>query len=262
MSKLKVGDLVKAMSNNYFVTNKKNQWIGKVTQTSGKYFKAKTIYSKDGSVGETMSLPMDDFSRVYGIRQQIPAIDNEVFNVGDRVRLKSTKEIGVHLPESLHKFCGDCATIIEIDSSYIRLSNFEKNKDEDFMDLFICVGASVLLEKVYNERKVSKKLSRLEKNGRNYGYLGRLTKYRDVRGEPLRVGDVVSVSLNEKHGECAYQSIVVQTNNTPYILGLAESCYAKTGKIVYYQNHIKKIRSFKDIKNGEILSGIKYIVIE
>ena len=96
--------------------------------------------------------------------------------------------------------------------------------------------------------------------GRNYGIIGTQTKYNDVLGRPLFVGDTVYLYLN---GIFRGEKAVVQQSDgssagKQFIMGIDASCNDNNGEIKG-EYKILKNRSHADIKNGTIVDGVKYI---
>lgn len=82
--------------------------------------------------------------------------------------------------------------------------------------------------------------------GRNYGTIGAQTKYNDVLGRPLFVGDTVDVYCN---GIFLGERAVVQQS---------DGFFAKN-KEIKGECKVIKNRSHADVKNGTIVDGVKYI---
>lgn len=96
--------------------------------------------------------------------------------------------------------------------------------------------------------------------GRNYGIIGTQTKYNDVLGRPLFVGDTVYLYWNGIfRGE---KAVVQPCDNFPagkqFILGIEAHCNDKNGEIKG-EYKILKNRSHAEVKNGTIVDGVKYI---
>ena len=82
---LKVGDKVKAITNNYNITSKKNEWEGIVTKVKGNHFGARTTYTKNGYfIGDEFELRCGDFSKVDIKRQDLQFADVLTLRNGER----------------------------------------------------------------------------------------------------------------------------------------------------------------------------------
>ncbi len=96
--------------------------------------------------------------------------------------------------------------------------------------------------------------------GRNYGTIGTQTKYDDVFGRPLFVGDTVDLYWN---GIFRGEKAVLQQSDgssagKQFIMGIEAHCNDKNGEIKGEYKIIKN-RSHADVKNGTIVDGVKYI---
>lgn len=90
----------------------------------------------------------------------------------------------------------------------------------------------------------------------SYGKVGVLTKYKDVDGKPLCIGDTVTLTSPDGHcyGECS----IVGHNGKDFVMGICVDC---DGEKVLNGWKIKKNRSYTDIKNNEVVDSIKYIKV-
>lgn len=96
--------------------------------------------------------------------------------------------------------------------------------------------------------------------GRNYGTIGAETKYNDVLGRPLFVGDTVDLYWR---GIFLGERAVVQQSDgffadKQFVMGIESRCNDKNGEIKG-ECKILKNRSHADVKNGTIVDGVKYI---
>jgi hypothetical protein len=96
--------------------------------------------------------------------------------------------------------------------------------------------------------------------GHNYGTIGTQTKYNDVLGRPLFVGDTVDLYSNGIfRGERAVvQPSVSSAAGKQFIMGIEALCNDKNG-VIEDGYKILKNRSHADVKNGTIVDGVKYI---
>lgn len=94
--------------------------------------------------------------------------------------------------------------------------------------------------------------------GNKLGEIGKETKFVDVVGRKLCVGDVVELFNNSDfYGD----RVVVEDDNTRFVMGIRMSCDCKNGHIDNEWKIIKK-RSYKDVNNGEKVDGIKFVTEE
>lgn len=96
--------------------------------------------------------------------------------------------------------------------------------------------------------------------GHNHGTIGTQTKYNDVLGRPLFVGDTVDLYWN---GIFRGEKAVVQPSDgffagKQFIMGIEVHCNDKNG-VIKGGYKILKNRSHADVKNGTIVDGVKYI---
>ena len=124
----------------------------------------------------------------------------------------------------------------------------------------------VVLEGYKPEEKAEKTAEKtfvpyLEENivGNKLGEIGKETKFVDVVGRKLCVGDVVE--LFDNNSESYGDRVVVEYDNTQFVMGISIACDCKTGHISNDWKIIKK-RSYKDVNNGEKIGGVKYITEE
>ena len=95
--------------------------------------------------------------------------------------------------------------------------------------------------------------------GNKLGEIGKETKFVDVVGRKLCVGDVVE--LFDNNSESYGDRVVVEDDNTQFVMGISIACDCKTGHIGNDWKIIKK-RSYKDVNNGETVDGVKFITEE
>lgn len=99
--------------------------------------------------------------------------------------------------------------------------------------------------------------------GKDYGEIGKETKYVDAVGRKLCVGDVVEYF--DGNGNCYGETVIVEQilsyrNNEvkQFVMGIEMCCDDKTGSISEGWKIIKK-RSFEEVKNGEEVFGVKLV---
>lgn len=92
----------------------------------------------------------------------------------------------------------------------------------------------------------------------NYGYIGESTPLKDVIGRELKVGD--TVELYDKNNNFKCEEPIAFNGEKYFVMGIACDC-KKDGIITGGFKIIKK-RDYKDIKNGEKVDGIEYVLAE
>lgn len=97
----------------------------------------------------------------------------------------------------------------------------------------------------------------LTMHGEMVGILGTPTKYKDILGHPLAVGDTVEIF---NRSGVSYGENVITDDGDQYIMGIKSSCDGKAGTTGYWR--IVKKRGYKDIKNGERVDGVIYVTEE
>lgn len=115
-------------------------------------------------------------------------------------------------------------------------------------------GAKLAFDRVFHpepEKKESKKVLRLfDGCGNCYGIVGTPTKYKDVYGRPLFVGDIVEI-------ENAFRSLQFVGEDDiygAYILGIQKDCDPKTGTTRDWK--ITLVTPFPEVKDGTKAASI------
>lgn len=99
----------------------------------------------------------------------------------------------------------------------------------------------------------------LEFKNKQYGNIGDKTPIKDAIGRELRVGDTVEIYDTGNNFNCIGERVVVykEEEKTSFVFGIRASC-EKNGTINDGWKIILK-RKYEDIKNGEVVDGIKYV---
>ena len=97
-------------------------------------------------------------------------------------------------------------------------------------------------------------------NRQNMGEIGKDTKHTALFGEELHVGDVVQVYDTMRNA--IFESTFVCDDidiagSKPFIMGF-KGCHVVNG--IYQSLQLKKIKSFTELKNGEIIDDIKVVM--
>ena len=145
----------------------------------------------------------------------------------------------------------------------------EIRSEEDLQENFTfkCTGANTI-KKIYEDYTCSKLLWKreefkpyLDKNGQNYGLIGKKTNLTAIFGEKLYVGDVVEVydtasSIGHKSIE-----LVCEDESGGFVMGIACSSRGmKDGIARDWQ--VRKVKSYKELTNGYKLSQVKAVLSE
>ena len=94
----------------------------------------------------------------------------------------------------------------------------------------------------------------LEMHGEQVGRLGMATKFRDVLGRPLAVGDVVELF---NRSNVSYGDNTVCCDGSPYVMGIKSSCDGASGSTGYWR--LLKKRDHEQVGNGECIDGVRYV---
>jgi len=122
-------------------------------------------------------------------------------------------------------------------------------------------GARLSLERVLSGTEDSAEAAscgaftpHLEMHGEIIGILGTPTKFCDVLGRPLAVGDVVEIF---NRSNISYGDNVVCDDGAQYVMGIKSSCDGKTGAAGYWK--LLKKRRFDEVQHGERVDGVTYV---
>lgn len=120
---------------------------------------------------------------------------------------------------------------------------------------YILLEEYVVLENYQPEEKPQFK-PYLTYKGDTYGCIGENTPIKDAIGRELKVGDTVELYNNKK--ELIGERPISFTGIKYFVMGIAGACNID-GTIAEGWKIIKK-RDYKDIKNGETVDGIVYVL--
>lgn len=93
---------------------------------------------------------------------------------------------------------------------------------------------------------------------KSYGVCGTPTAYKDARGEPLFVGDVVELIDIDNHMSHGEKAIVERETCHAFVMGIQMDCAPDTGRISH-DWVILKTKSYRDMKPGDRVDTIKYV---
>ena len=183
--KVKVGDKVRAITNDYDVTSIENQWEGIVTyvRDDGTFDAVTTKHIDSSEIGEEChNLNPEYFELITP--ETIIVITNDGKTI--RAQLKQDKKI-------VKTTLANCSP----------KGKFDLKTD-----------AKLVLDKLFEEF-----VPHLEYFGENWGTIGTPTKMKDALGRPLFIGDVVTIrplSLSP--------SIICEDGNEQFVMGIANVC--------------------------------------
>ena len=121
--------------------------------------------------------------------------------------------------------------------------------DDDFN---FKTGAQLAFDRVFPLKAEKKEnvLRLFDDCGNCYGIVGTPTKYKDVYGRPLFVGDVVEI----ENAFISLQFVGEDDIDGAYILGIQKACDPKTGTVRDWK--IKLVTPFTEVKDGTEASSI------
>lgn len=109
-------------------------------------------------------------------------------------------------------------------------------------------GAQIAFDRVFQpepENKEPEKSLRLFSfAGKCYGTVGNPTKYKDINGRPLFVGDIVEI----KNAPISPMHFVCEDEDGAFIDGIKSSCNSKFG--VVYSWIVRLVTPFSEVKDG------------
>ncbi|SHI23913.1 hypothetical protein SAMN02745823_03784 [Sporobacter termitidis DSM 10068] len=91
-------------------------------------------------------------------------------------------------------------------------------------------------------------------HGETVGIIGTPTRFRDILGRPLAVGDVVEIF---NRTSVSYGDNVLCDDGRQYVMGIKSSCDDRIGSAGYWR--LLKKRGYDDVKNGERIDGVVYV---
>lgn len=250
-----------------------------ITATEFLYGKECIVIYRNGK--ETIAL--DKITREKGIAKCCP--DDE-YNFYTGAKLAFERLTGVKEPKApIHPNC-KCSLVTEVKRAakvgeYIKIVDSDNNEHNEYEngdilkvvkyddDVLGC-GVAYYKNEVYKyanlkeyvvlegykpeEKQPEFKPFLRDKVGWRYGYIGDKTPLKDVIGRELRIGD--TVELYNLENECRGEKAIVYDDKA-FVMGIRAGC-RKDGEITHGWKIILK-RRYEDIKNGEIVDGIKYI---
>lgn len=112
-------------------------------------------------------------------------------------------------------------------------------------------GATIAFDRVFQpepEKKEPKKLCLFDGAGNCYGTVGHPTRYKDINGRRLFVGDIVEI----KNAPIAAIQFVCEDYDGAFICGIKNACDPKTGNIRDWK--ITLVTPFTEVKDGTEVS--------
>jgi hypothetical protein len=97
----------------------------------------------------------------------------------------------------------------------------------------------------------------LEMHGERVGVIGAPTKFRDILGRPLAVGDIAEIF---NRSNVSYGDNAVCQDDSPYVMGIKSSCDGSTGATGYWK--LLRKRGHDEVRHGERIDGVLYVKAE
>lgn len=246
MSKFKVGDVVVGTNKSdsrYAITTKKGGFVGKVTD----------VYS-------------DECIEVKILKHNNPKTIGHIYDVNshyfelEHESNKPTNKCEIHITVN-----GNITHAVLKENGTVTKRAEAKCSPEDIFDFK--VGAQLAFERLLEldgtepiEEKKEPFVPHLRAtwNNEHLGAIGELSPFKDMFGRALCVGDVVELfdEWGDSHGMV---SIVHTQREGFFVMSIQFNC-EQDGTIKDWK--IWKKRSYKDVKNGEIIDDVKYITEE
>lgn len=192
---------------------------------------------------------------IYSADMLKPAKDGKKYRVGDKVqyngstyvcdgacsRKEDTDKYELHIMSDGKK----TTAVYKKNGEIVSRSEANLHPDDEFN---FKTGAAIAFDRVFQpepEKKEPKKLLRLFSFAGNcYGTVGTPTKYKDVYGRPLFVGDIVEI----ENAFFAFE-FVVEDKYGAYVMGIKECCDPKKGTIRDWK--VKLITPFTEVEEGK-----------
>lgn len=185
-------------------------------------------------------------------------IKQKEYKRGDKVKIVDRWSEGCHqnLDGKMDKWLGKIMTV----SSKYDLGTYKMLEDTVWNWYPNAVEGKVFEPEEIKEKFKSYLLSAF--TGSHLGYIGDETIQTDEFGEKLKVGDVVALSsLSPLYNEFFGDYVVCKSENYPngFIMGAANAIFTngRSG-----MRSIKKIMSYQEVEDGEIIQSIEYVKSE
>ena len=127
---------------------------------------------------------------------------------------------------------------------FVSSSEAKLHPDDEFN---FKTGAQIAFDRVFQpepEKKEPKKLRLFSVAGKCYGTVGNPTRYKDINGRPLFVGDIVEI----KNAPISPLHFVCEDEDGAFISGIKNSCNSKLG--VIYSWTVRLVTPFTEVKDG------------
>lgn len=181
------------------------------------------------------------------------------FKPGDRVQIKTWKEMkkeygldkdGDITPKDekyeLHIMSDGKKTTAVYKKNGDVVSRSEAKLHPDY-EFNFKTGATIAFDRVFQpepEKKEPKKLRLFSVAGKCYGTVGNPTRYKDINGRPLFVGDIVEI----KNAPISPLHFVCEDEDGAFISGIKNSCNSELG--VIYSWTVRLVTPFTEVKDG------------
>lgn len=182
-----------------------------------------------------------------------PAKNEKKYRVGDKVQYngsfyeitkehaykENTDKYELHIMSDGKK----TTAVYKKNSEVVSRSEAKLHPDDEFN---FKTGAQIAFDRVFQpepEKKEPKKLRLFSVAGKCYGTVGHPTKYTDINGRPLFVGDIV-----ELENAISPKQFVCEDEDGAFISGIKNSCNSELG--VIYSWTVRLVTPFTEVKDG------------
>ena len=191
----------------------------------------------------------------YTLDMLKPAKDEKKYRVGDKVQYngstyeitkehvykENTDKYEIHIMSDGNK----TTAVYKKNGEVVSRSESNLHPDDEFN---FKTGAQIAFDRVFQpepENKEPEKSLRLFSfTGKCYGTVGTPTKYKDINGRPLFVGDIVEI----ENAPISPMQFVCEDDDGAFICGIKKSCDTKTGTIRNWK--ITLATPFTEVKDG------------
>jgi hypothetical protein len=181
------------------------------------------------------------------------------FKVGDTIRVTDNGNVysTYSRAKSMNKFQNN---FVPENSTIAKITKIENHIYDNNTFVLYCetdTNLFVIGEKGVEKYEKPKFVPHLQCGGANYGNISDPTEYKDIIGQPLKIGDTVTLYNGiEKRGE---YSVVSDEKYGVFIMGI--QCLCSKG-IIEVPWKIVKCRDCSEIKHGEKVDNITYLLHE
>lgn len=244
--KFKVGDIVKAIDNYYDITSLEQHWVGKVDK-----------------VNENGSFDAETLKCDYDLK-----IPHACFKILKPVHfdLATTCNLSIHVTSD-----GKTTyAVLKDGKKVVKRTEARCHPDDIFeFDVGAYIAINRLLSNladhlILDEPKKPKFVPHLEFVGYektvNYGTIGEPTILVDNKGNELFVGDVVDLYYSKSGEYRGERPVCANDRYTQFVMGIVDNCQPDSPNRKDWV--FVKVRSYKDLKHGELIDEIKVVLRE